>query len=361
MLSRHGQSFDQCARVGLRGITSRAWGLACGVACAFAALVLGFPGLGLATGPRLFGVVDLHADLPYQVVYKSKPAETGAGQYVATWLASSGVTDVVMPLYIPRDVSSVGPRMQDLEASYRHMSQLLPATKPYLQRPCSGAPGVNAHFSLEGAEPLGFELRSVELWASRLKLIGLVHSYDTAVASSSGSGSGPRGYGLTRRGKELVRRIHAYGAIADVSHASDEAFADVYRQALAAGKPMVASHSNSRALADHPRNLSDTQLRAVAQTGGVVGINFHSRFLIAANGRAQLADVVRHIQHVIAVAGINHVAIGSDFEGGILPPAELEDVRGFPRLGQALLAAGLSREQVSKVFGQNARRILCER
>ncbi|MEN9578046.1 MAG: hypothetical protein RJA70_1055 [Pseudomonadota bacterium] len=360
MRHQHAPTFHPWSGAGERGFRRLGWGLVVAAISAVCALVVSGWHLALAQDTARFGVVDLHVDLPYQVNYKSKSLGFGTGQYVAEWLASSGVTDVVMPLYVPRDVSPSGPRMRDLEESFARVSTLLPATKPYRVGPCMPGSGVSAHFSLEGAEPLGFELREVERWMSRLRLVGLVHTYDTAIAGSSGSRQGSRDFGLTRRGQELVRRIHAYGGITDISHASDAAFADAHQQALAAGRPLVASHSNTRALADHPRNLTDVQLRAIAQTGGVIGINFHSPFLVASGGRAELDDVVRHIQHAVAVAGIDHVAIGSDFEGGISPPTALSDVRGFPKLAASLLAAGLSRGQVAKVFGLNARRVLCD-
>ncbi len=321
-------------------------------------LLLAGPAVAKKSPP--VGVVDLHVDLPYQVNFKGQPIERGKGRYVAQWLVGSGVEDVVLPLYIPRDASPSGPQMQHLEQSYAKTRQLLSALAPWEHRGCQPGQGVSAHYAFEGAEPVGWDLPSVRTWSKRLRLYGLVHSYDTSVASSSGAGFGKRGYGLSRRGKELVRRIHAFGGIVDVSHASDEAFADAYSQALAAGKPMVATHSNARALANHPRNLSDPQLRAIAKTGGVVGINFHSPFLLGGPGRAKLGDVVRHIRHVIRVAGIDHVALGSDFEGGITPPGALQDVRGFPRLAEALQQAGLSRLQVEQVFGLNARRVLCQ-
>jgi membrane dipeptidase len=122
---------------------------------------------------------------------------------------------------------------------------------------------------------------------------------------------------------------------------------------------VVATHSNARKLANHPRNLTDAQIRAVAATGGVVGVAFHAPFL-SDTRNARLADVVRHILHIRRIAGIAAVAIGSDFEGGIRPPPELRDVRGFPRLAAALREAGLSQREIEQVFGRNAQRVLCQ-
>lgn len=307
------------------------------------------------------GVVDLHVDLSYQVNFKGRDAGRGSGQYDVAWLRRAGVRGVVLPLYVPRDVSPSGPAMKHLEGSYAKMRELLPALPGYELGLCGpSARDAGVQFAFEGAEPLGWELDSVERWIQRgVRSFGLVHSYHNALASSSGEGSVDPGYGLSRRGAELVRRIHARGGMVDVSHASDRAFSDVVRQALAAGRPVIATHSNARALANHPRNLTDQQLRSIARTGGVIGINFHSRFLLGGPGVASIDDVVRHVLHVMRVAGVAHVAIGSDFEGGILPAAGLEDIRGFPRLARALREAGVSAEHLGAIFGNNARRVLC--
>jgi membrane dipeptidase len=127
--------------------------------------------------------------------------------------------------------------------------------------------------------------------------------------------------------------------------------------ARSAGVPVVASHSNARALAEHPRNLHDSEIRAVASTGGLVAVNFHSAYL--ARGRAgTLDDVVRHVVHVVRVAGVAHVGVGSDFEGGIRPPSELTSVADVQKLPPALRAAGLSDSDVRRIMGSNALSIL---
>jgi membrane dipeptidase len=121
---------------------------------------------------------------------------------------------------------------------------------------------------------------------------------------------------------------------------------------------VIATHSNARALCDHPRNLTDAQLRGIAATGGIVGLNLHSAFVV--RGRpATLADVVRQALHLIKVAGVDHVAIGADFEGGIRPARGVEDASHFPDFARALRGAGLSEAAVRRVFAENALRVLC--
>lgn len=311
-------------------------------------------------------VVDLHVDLPYQITAKGRSPDEGSGQYVAGWLRSAGIAGVVLPLYVPREVHPEGPQMADLERVLNDSRSALTKVPPWTlggtQGPCGALAkrdGVAAFFSFEGATPLGFEPTSVERWVTRgVRLFGLVHSYDTAVASSSGYAFHASEYGLSRRGKDLVRRIAAWGGIVDVSHASDAATADILELAQARGSIVVATHSNARAIANHARNLTDAQIRAIADTGGVVGVAFHTPFLTT-NSTATLADVVAHVLHIRKVGGIRAVALGSDFEGGIRPPQELRDVRGFPVLARALRQAGLSEGEVRQVFGLNAERVLC--
>ncbi len=344
-----------------RSLVRATWGV---VAALATALTLALPVGGSVSLTERFGVIDLHVDLPYQVGYKQRTLNRGQGQYVAGWLENAGVEGVVLPLYVPHEVSPRGPRLRDLEASYQRMLALVPETPPYRLEPCRQASGVGVFWAFEGAAPLGDELESVWRWGRRgLRTAGLVHAHDNILASSAGYGFQARRTqaGLSELGREVVRRLHATGAIIDVSHASDRAFDDILIEARFEGRPVVATHSNSRAMAPHTRNLSDQQLRAIGASGGVVGVNFHAPFLIGSAGSARLEDVVRHIRHIARVAGIDHVGIGSDFEGGIRPPAGLEDVRAFPRLARALRADGFSSSAVQRILAGNARRLLCGR
>jgi membrane dipeptidase len=304
-------------------------------------------------------VIDLHVDLSYKVNFKNLSLKKGSGQFVASKLRTAGVSGAVLPLYVPRDVSPEGPRAADLERSLVRLLTLIPETPPYALPGCEKKEAtVRTWFAFEGAAPLAAEPAGVGEWIKRgVRVFGLVHTYDNALATSSGAG-GDGTRGLTEAGRDVVRRVHERGGIVDVSHASDAATDEMIALAKRDGVPVVATHSNARSLAPHPRNLTDDQLRGIGQTGGVVGVNFHSRFLVA-RGRARRADVVDQIRHMVTVAGVDHVAIGSDFEGDILPPPELRDVGGFPRLAKALAGAGMSSTDIEKVFGGNAERVLC--
>ena len=137
---------------------------------------------------------------------------------------------------------------------------------------------------------------------------------------------------------------------------SDESFQDVVALAARFQAPIVASHSGARAIAAHPRNLTDAQLKAVARSGGVVGVNFYTGYLkIGAN--AMLADAVKHAMHMVEVAGVDHVGIGSDFDGAATPK-DLADASYLPAFAAALQEAGLSAADVHKIFSENVKRVL---
>lgn len=304
-------------------------------------------------------MVDLHVDLSYQYSFKARPFAAAHGQFSTDAAQRGGVSGVVLPLFVPRDASPNGPQIVDLERSYQRISEALRDTPPFAAPGCSASAGkVRTFLAFEGAAPLAQDPNSLEAWSQRgLRVVGLVHTYANELASSSGDAR-REPFGLTERGRAFVRRAFELGLLVDVSHASDHAVSDVLELATTAHGVVVATHSNARALADHPRNLSDEHLRAIAATGGVIGVNFHGPFL--ARGRAaRLTDVIAHIRHLVRVAGIDHVAIGSDFEGDIRPPPELADASRFPRLARALSQAGFPAQAIRKIFAVNALRVLC--
>lgn len=207
-------------------------------------------------------------------------------------------------------------------------------------------PGLKALLALEGMHDLGGDPAVLdELHAAGFRMLGLAHFFDNRIA---GSAHGVEGYGLTPLGRELVPRIEALGMTLDLAHASPAAFADTLRLA---GRPVVVSHTGVAATCPGPRNLSDAQLRAIAANGGVVGIGFWK----GAVCEPTLDGITRAILHAVRVAGIDHVALGSDFDGAVRAAF---DAAGLPRLTAALLAAGLSRDEVEKLLGANVRRVL---
>ena len=154
--------------------------------------------------------------------------------------------------------------------------------------------------------------------------------------------------GLSDLGREVVARMNRVGMMVDLSHASEKSFWDAMEFST---KPIICSHSSSRALCDHTRNLTDEQMRALAASGGVAQVCLYSGFL-KKGGNATVEDAVRHILYMIDVMGVDHVGIGSDFDGGGGLPG-LEDASWFVTLTERLISAGLSDYDLSRVWGLN--------
>lgn len=321
------------------------------------------PELVLAEAP--VPVIDLHVDLPYRSGYAGGTFEEGSGQFRATDLVPAGLRGVVLPLYLPKDASPEGRTEAELERSYARVFGQLLRTPPYslpgcgVRRAGGSARGVETWLAFEGAGQVEPDQPTVRQWLLRgVRVFGLVHSEHNSLATSSGEPSA-RGLGLTERGRRFVKVVQEAGGIIDVSHASDAATDEVLDLAEQSGVPVVATHSNARALADHPRNLTDEQIRRIGRSGGVVGVNFHGRFLEPKSGRGTTADVVAQVEHIARVGGDASVAIGSDFEGGIRAAAGLEDATRYRALGEALAKRGHARGRVAAFFSDNARRVLC--
>nr|MDO8086864.1 membrane dipeptidase [Candidatus Sigynarchaeum springense] len=164
--------------------------------------------------------------------------------------------------------------------------------------------------------------------------------------------------GLTELGKELVARAEGLGITIDVSHLNDPSFWDVVSVAK---KPFIASHSNARAVCKHPRNLTDEQIKAVKEKGGTIGINFSVKFLDdgwkATNGKGvTFATIKKHIDHISSIAGIETVAMGSDYDGTKIPPC-LQTPASYPALFQYLGENGYSKQDLHKIGHENLLRV----
>lgn len=165
----------------------------------------------------------------------------------------------------------------------------------------------------------------------------------------------PSDGGLTELGETVVNEMNRLGMLVDVSHMDEGTFWDVID---ATDKPIMATHSGVDALHSHPRNVTDEQLQALAENGGVIGIVFYPEFLTE-SGEATVEDIVDHIDHAVEVMGVDHVAIGSDFDGATLP-ADMQDATDLPRVTEELENRGYSNLDIRKIMGGNTLRLLHE-
>ena len=202
--------------------------------------------------------------------------------------------------------------------------------------------------AIEGLHALEGELRNVDaLYDAGFRMMGLTHFFDNEVG---GSAHGAEKNGLTEFGRLVVRRMEERRIVVDLAHASTRMIDDVLGMAT---RPVVVSHGGVKGTCDHIRNLSDDHVRRVAATGGVIGIGYWD----AAVCDVSVAGIVRAIQHAVQVGGVDHVGLGSDFDGATTTPF---DTTGLPQITEGLLAAGFSEADVGKIMGGNVLRVLRE-
>jgi membrane dipeptidase len=251
---------------------------------------------------------------------------------------------------------------------------------------------IAAFLALEGGHQIDDDLAVLRMYYRMgIRAMTLTHFRNNNWADSSTDT--PQHNGLTDFGKDVVREMNRLGMLVDVSHVSDKTFYDAIAVST---KPVILSHSSCRAISDIPRNVTDDMLRALAKNGGVIGINFGEGFINekdAAALRASISqlsqmpnltgkalddyaakdferesgrrkvvatidDVVAHIDHAVKVAGVDHVGIGSDFDGIQGPPNGLEDISKMPSLVAALLKHGYSETDIKKILGGNTLRVI---
>jgi membrane dipeptidase len=228
-------------------------------------------------------------------------------------------------------------------------------------RACFDAGVLAAVVHFEGAEPIDPGLDLLEVYyAAGLRSVGPVWSR----VNDFGSGvpylfphSPDTGPGLTDAGKALVRACNDLGVLVDLAHMNEQGFWDV---ASLSDRPLAASHSNAHALAPTPRNLTDKQLDAIKDSGGIVGVNFYTGFLRADGARetdTPIARIVDHFRYLVDRMGIDHVGFGGDLDGALIPAA-VGDVAGLPRVMDALTQAGFDAPALRKLAHQNWLRVL---
>jgi membrane dipeptidase len=352
-------------------------------------------------------VVDTHDDTPGRMV--SDPsfdirARGDSGSIDIPRMREGGLDALFFSIYMPGSVTgpqAVKRALQQIdkvrEAVRTHPRDLLLATSAADIRRAVAERKIAALMGMEGGHIIDADLGILRQYAALgVRYLTLTHSLNTAWADSSGDA--PTHNGLTPFGQDVVRELNRLGVMVDISHVSDKTFYDALDVTKA---PVIASHSSCRAISNSPRNMTDDMLRALARNGGVVMINYNAGFISErfrtakppAGVQAQLdaaarrcgedescaillwgriyheamrsgqlpavtwVEIVDHIDHAVKVAGVDHVGLGSDFDGAIMPLG-MEDASKLPKLTGELLRRGYSEQNVTKILGGNLLRVM---
>jgi len=354
-------------------------------------------------------VVDTHADTTQRLIFDPKfnLAERHTdGNIDIPRMRDGGLDALFFSIWVPSDVT--GPvavkRAFDQidavrEAVRQHPNDLVLATTAAEIRRAAADRKIAALMGLEGGHMIDDDMRQLRNFAALgVRYMTLTHFKNNNWADSSTDT--PAHNGLTDFGKNVVREMNRLGMMVDISHVADKTFSDVISLTTA---PVIASHSSCRAIANHPRNMTDDMLRALAKNGGVVMINYHAAFLseefrvasekkngdvvtsmsamskkcggneacttmeseridheAMASGelpKVSWEKIIEHIDHAVKVAGVDHVGLGSDFDGATMPIG-LEDASKLPKITDALLKKGYSEAEVGKILGGNILRVM---
>ena len=317
-------------------------------------------------------IVDAHLDLAYNTTRNRDPRQRAEIQPVA----ENEIATVGFPNLIEGNVALVCSTIFCAPGGYGHggytnadeaRTQALQQLKWYQsvideglfrfvrrrsEVPRETGKTINGILLLEGADALRSPADVREWFDQGLRIVGLAWRR-TRMAGGTGQ-PGP----LTDEGRTLVRELDRFKIIHDVSHLAEESFWELLD--LTAG-PVIATHSNCRAIVPTDRQLSDDMIKAIAARDGVIGMNFYDKFLMPPNEygtrRCNLGDLIRHIRHICDLLGnSNHVGLGSDMDGGLgreQIPHEIVTSSGLPRIASALTLSGFSNDDIEKIMGGN--------
>ena len=314
-------------------------------------------------------VCDGHADTLSRAAFAGVDLTSGSGtegfHTDLDRMEAGGVNLQIMAIWFPPDISwhqSTVTAMWIAQVGHRAVDhrrgRLQLVTNTDALRRCKSQRNSGILLSLEGASPLLGDLDVVEMFFRfGIRALGLTHNENTAAAGGCDPSGGNR-MGLTDFGRELVARMEELGMVTDAAHLSWKAFDDLMQVAK---RPVVNSHCGCAHFVNRERNMTDDQLRALAATGGLAAITFVPDLLSHAHiSEISSVDVFRHLEHAVEVCGIDHVGIGSDFDGASELPTNLQSVLDLPRLVNNMVAAGWTEEDVAKVLGGNWFRVLSQ-
>jgi membrane dipeptidase len=355
-------------------------------------------------------IVDLHDDTTQMIVDEGYNLEVrhDYGEVDIPRMRQGGVTGLFLSIWTDSDrftpTESVRRTLEQISAARREVASHPTALEFATTADQIVAAKKRGHIAIlmgvEGGHAIDSDLAVLRSYFDLgARYLTLTHTNNTPWADSSGHS--PEHNGLTDFGKQVVREMNRLGMMVDISHVSDKTFWDALETSSA---PIIASHSSCRALADVPRNMTDDMLRAIAQKGGVVHINFYEGFLDAAFhqregtltaeqarqneiddrtpkfgdrsqngpavrkinaerieklGRIPLSRLLDHFEHAVKIAGIDHVGLGSDFDGADdMFPEGMEDISKIPNLVRGLMERGFSDVDILKILGGNTLRVM---
>jgi membrane dipeptidase len=329
---------------------------------------------------QTIGITDLHSDLPLALLHRRFEGVTGSLR--DEWLPllrAGGVNVVVCAIYIDsiflpegalrRAVQLVDALLEEIALCPDEFELALTADD--IDR-ITDEGKIAALLMFEGAEPFGLDLAGLRLF-HRLGMRICSFAWMRRTAYGDGAWENDSRGGLTRLGQQAIAEMNRLGIVPDVSHCSDQTTWDVL---ATSEKPVIASHSNARALASHPRNLTDDMIKAIAASGGLVGMVAVAAYITADD--ASLSRWVDHFEHVSNLVGVDYLGVGFDFfteimamnifgdvpawgpPGGVGPLEfpEMSTYRDVPRLTEELLRRGFTDDDLPKIYCGNFRRVL---
>jgi membrane dipeptidase len=355
-------------------------------------------------------VVDTHDDTTQRLLdgkFDLGPRNS-SGSIDIPRMKEGGLGAIFFSIWLPSKVTgpeSVKRALDQIDAVREqvreHPRELALATTAAEVREAHRQGKIAALMGVEGGHMIASDLGMLRTYAALgVRYMTLTHSGNDEWADSSTDK--PAHNGLTDFGKDVVREMNRVGVMVDISHVSDKTFADALEVSKA---PLIASHSSCRAICDAPRNMTDDMIRALGAKGGVIQINYHVGFLsqefrdaerkdpeidksIAAEVQKRCGDnegcqliegdkitreyvqqgklprvdwtkIIEHIDHAVKIAGVDHVGLGSDFDGANMPFG-MEDASKLPQITEALLQKGYSEGDVKKILGENTLRVMTE-
>ena len=314
-------------------------------------------------------ILDSHCDTPSEIFRSRDISIENENAHVDLPKLKRGEIDgAFFAMYIPASMDSEPDKafeyaktlLDCTERTVRENSDSMAFASDEIQALANKEQEIFSVFTgLENASPIGDCLDRLNWFYDRgVRYVTLCHSSDNQVCDSCAS-EVKRWGGLSPFGKKVVERMNSLGMLVDVSHVSDDTFYDVLKYST---RPVVATHSCCRALCNHPRNMTDDMIRALAAAGGVIQINFYPYFIdpdfAATEKRPSYTMIADHIDHAVSLVGVGHVGIGSDFDGIEVTPDGMDDISMMPVLFDELRRRGYSENDLEKIAGGNFFRVL---